>query len=92
MLVSQLLLAVVVYLLSELSCLFSVVCFGTPLLLHIFPAVLFVPSGGWVQGIVVISCVTLARDDRTTSRETNRVFVRTTAVLSVLWEPSLGSY
>ena len=51
-----------IYLLSELLCLFSELCYVTPYLLYMFPVVLFIFSGGWIKVIVLLYCVTLAYD------------------------------
>jgi len=51
-----------IYLLSELSCLFSELCYLTPCLLYMFPVVLFIISGGWIKVIIFLYCVTLSYD------------------------------
>jgi len=51
-----------IYLLSELLCLFSELCCVAPYLLYMFPAVLFIVSGGWINFIILLYCATLSYD------------------------------
>ena len=51
-----------IYLLLELLCLFSELCYITPYLLCMFPVVLFIISGGWIKVIIFMYCVTVAYD------------------------------
>ena len=49
-----------IYLPSELLCLFSGLRYPTPHLLYMFPVVLFITSGGWVKVIGLLYFVALA--------------------------------
>lgn len=50
------------YFLSEVLHLFSGLCYVTLYLLCMFPVVLFITSGAWIKGIILLYFVTLAYD------------------------------
>lgn len=77
---------------NSFLCLFSDCCYITPCLLHMFPVVLFITSGGCIKVIILTYCVTLVYDMVKFLVETNLVFVLSIAIIPVLWGPSLGSY
>ena len=80
-----------VLLLSKLVLWFLKLRYVMPYLQYMLPVVLFIICGNRARVIMLLLFVTLAYDI-SAGRETNRVFVLSIIVTSVLREPPMGDY